>query len=181
MTLMDIIKGRYSVRRYLDKPVEREKLTLCLEAARLAPSACNAQPWRFIVVDEPALKEKLCQAAFSGIYRMDFAKRAPVIVAVVADQKSYASRAGSLVRNTSFYRIDLGIAGEHFVLQAAELGLGTCWIGWFDEGAVKRVLGIPRSKRVEYLLSLGYPDSSQAGREHGRKTLSEMSGWNGWK
>ncbi len=180
MTLMEIIGARRSVRRYLDKPVEREKIELCLEAARLAPSACNAQPWRFLVVDEPELRERFVNKVFGGIYRGDFARKAPVIVAVVADQRSLASRASGAARNVSFALLDLGIAGEHFVLQAAELGLGTCWIGWFNEAAAKRALGVPRGKKIVYLLSLGYP-AGESARPHPRKTMAEMATFNGWR
>ena len=181
MALMDIIRSRHSVRSYSDRPVEREKLLQCLEAARLAPSACNAQPWRFIVADDPAIKEKLAGAAFGGIYAMDFAKKAPVLVAIVADQHSIPSRAGGTIRRVDFSLLDLGIAGEHFVLQAHELGLGCCWIGWFDAVAAGKVLGVPRGKKVVYLLSVGYPAGEAAVPPHKRKAIEEMSGFNGWK
>jgi len=81
MNLPDLVKQRRSVRDFSDKPVEREKIMMCLEAARLAPSACNSQPWKFIVVDDPQIKQKLCNAAFSGVYTINsFCKKAPVIV-----------------------------------------------------------------------------------------------------
>jgi nitroreductase len=160
--------------------VEREKLLLCLEAARLAPSACNAQPWHFLVVDDPALKEKLADHAFSGLFAMKFAREAPVIVALVANQHSLPSRAGGAVRRVDFSLLDLGIAGEHFVLQAAELGLGTCWIGWFDERAARKILEVPRGKRIAYLISLGYPAEPAAVALHRRKPILQMSSFNRW-
>ena len=87
MALLDLIKRRKSIRDFLDRPVEREKIMTCLEAARLAPSACNSQPWRFIVVDDMQLKNKLCQATFSGIYSINsFCKKKPVIVVVISDR-----------------------------------------------------------------------------------------------
>ena len=182
MALLDLMQQRRSIRKYLDKPVERDKLNLCLEAAQLAPSACNAQPWKFIVVDDKALKDRLCETAFGGIYSLSsFAREAPVMVAAVADQASYASRVGSLIRNTRFYLIDLGIAGEHFVLQAQELGLGTCWIGWFNERAVKSVLKIPRGKRVAYLLSLGYYDETAMRRTHSRRPIEKIVAFNSYE
>ena len=145
MTLLDLVRHRKSVRNFLDRPVEREKIMMCLEAARLAPSACNSQPWRFIVVDDGQLKNRLCQAAFGGIYSINsFCKMAPVIVAVISEKGKFLARIGSMFRGTKFYLIDIGIACEHFVLQAEELGLGTCWIGWFNERAVKSVLNIPQ-------------------------------------
>ena len=181
MALIDLIKHRHSIRAYLDKPVGREKIMSCLEAARLAPSASNSQPSRFVVVDEPSLKNKFCDAAFSGLFSsMKFPRQAPVIVAAVADPPSARMRAGNLWLHTNFRLIDMGIAVEHFVLQADELGLGTCWIGLFDEGKVKRALGIPRDRKIVALLTLGYYVEALAKREHRRKTLEEMSSFNGW-
>jgi nitroreductase len=177
MALIDIIRSRHSVRHYLDKAVERDKIELCLEAARLAPSATNSQPWRFVVVDEPELKANLCERAFNGPFGMRFTRGAPVIVAAVMLPPPARLRAGNLIRHTNFNLIDMGIAGEHFVLQAEELGLGTCWIGLFDEGAVKKLLGIPHGHRVHYLFSLGYPADSPA-REHDRKPMAEAAGFN---
>jgi nitroreductase len=182
MPLLDLIRERRSVRRFDSRLVERAKLELCLEAARLAPSACNSQPWRLVVVDEYETKTRLASAAFSGIYSGSaFAGRAPVIVAAVADRAGLTSRTGSLVRNTSFHLIDMGICGEHFVLQAAELGMGTCWIGWFNERGVKSVLGIPVSRRVEYLLAVGYADGGVVPAARQRLALAEMSSFNAWR
>ena len=181
-SLIDLIRQRRSVRKYDSRSVERDKIELCLEAARLAPSASNSQPWKFVVVDEPLLKARLADTAFRGIYSLSqFAGSAPVIVVAVADRVGFASRAGGLGRNTSFYRLDMGIAGEHLVLQAAELGLGTCWIGWFNEGGVKSVLGIPGKRRVEYLISLGYPAGDIKTGAQKRVSMAEMSSFNGWR
>ena len=181
MALTDLIHHRHSIRGYLDKPVEREKIMACLEAARLAPSASNSQPWHFVVVDEPVLRGKLCDGAFSGIFsRMRFPREAPVIVAAVGSSPGLVQKAGNIVLRTNFSLVDMGIAGEHFVLQADELGLGTCWMGLFDEGKVKKILGIPRERKVVGLFTLGYFDEALAGRGHSRKTLEEMSSFNGW-
>jgi nitroreductase len=181
MALMDIIQRRHSVRHYLDKSVEREKIELCLEAARLAPSASNSQPWHFIVVDELALKEKLCEQAFSGVYRiMKFPREAPVIIAALVRPPSIGMRLGNLIRRTRYYLVDMGIAGEHFALQAAELGLGTCWIGLYQRSAVKKVLGIPRGYLVANLFTLGYYDESNDGRAHKRRSLAEITSFNGF-
>ena len=178
---MNVIRSRRSVRKYLDTPVEREKITQCLEAARLAPSACNAQPWKFIVVDDPVLKAELAGQAFSGLYTVTrFAAKAPVLIAIVSDP-DWLPKAGGAVRKTDFHLTDIGIAGEHFVLRATDLGLGTCWLGWFDEKKAARTLGVPAGKRVEIMLSLGYPLSNEAGEVTRRKSLEEMSSFNGWR
>ncbi len=181
MTLLDLIRHRRSVRDFLDEPVGRDKIILCLEAARLAPSACNSQPWKFIVVDDKDLKDELCRAAFGGIYSMmSFARKAPLIVAVVSENAKFLARIGSLLRDTRFYLIDIGIAAEHFVLQAEELGLSTCWIGWFNEGAVKSILKIPRDRRIEVLIAVGYRDDTKKGQPHKRDSLEEIISFNSY-
>lgn len=178
MSILEIIKRRVSVRDYLDRPVEREKIIRCLEAARLAPSACNAQPWKFIVVDEPDLKHRLCEIAFRGIYKMNaFVKKAAAIIVVVSQKEKFLAKLGGYLRNTRYYLIDLGIAGEHLILQAQELGLTTCWIGWFDEKAVKKVLDIPKNKKVDIMISVGYPKKEEFSSKE-RYPLEEISSFN---
>jgi len=175
---MDIIRSRRSIRRFLDRPVEREKILDCLEAARLAPSASNVQPWRFLVIDDPALKTTLCEKAFSGIYGMcGFAAQAPVVVALLARLDIVTNRMGRQIQGTQFYLIDLGIAGEHFVLQAEELGLATCWIGWFNRKKVRKTLGIPRKFKIVALIPLGYA-ASRPPSETRRKAMTEMAWFN---
>ncbi len=99
MNFLELVKKRQSVRNYLSKPVPREIIERCAEAARLAPSACNSQPWKFIVVDEPDKKMRLADAAFSGVYSVcKFVKRAPVIVVVVTEKMSYAARVGAFLK-----------------------------------------------------------------------------------
>ncbi len=173
----DLANKRASVRRYIDKGVSREDIRLCLEAARLAPSACNSQPWKFVVVDKRRLKDDLCEKAFSGIYKMNaFAKSAPVIVAVVSEKSTFFARIGGRFRGTQYCLMDVGMACEHFALQAAGLGMGTCHLGWFDEKAVKRVLGIPRKKKVDILISVGFFEGTP--RPKNRRPLEEISSYN---
>ena len=178
--LLEVFNKRRSVRAYKPDAVEKEKVDSCIEAARLAPSACNSQPWHFIIVNDPDLKSRLCEAAFSGVYSMNsFVKQAPVVLAIVSERKIFLNIVGKYLRNTDYYLTDIGIAGEHFCLQATYLGLGTCWLGWFNEKGVKKTLGIPSSKKVDYLISLGYPDDQQP--EKIRKTTSQMSSVNRYK
>ena len=181
MVLLDLLKHRKSVRGFLDKPVEREKIMMCLEAARVAPSACNSQPWKFIIVDDRELKNRLCDTAFSGIYSINsFCKTAPVVVAVVSEKSKFLARIGGVFRGTKYYLIDIGIACEHFVLEAEDLGLGTCWIGWFDEQAVKSILNVPRNKKIDILIALGYYDREKLGPEHGREPIDKMASFNSY-
>jgi nitroreductase len=175
--LLELAAARRSVRKYKPLPVEREKLDLCLEAARLAPSACNAQPYRFVVIDEPALKEKFCAAAFSGVYSAcRFAAAAPVLVAVVADTGKLTAWLGNQVQGTNFRLMDIGIAAEHFVLAAAEQGLGTCWLGWFGARPAAKALGLGSGKKIEILLSVGYPDEAPGPRP--RKAMADFAAYN---
>jgi len=181
MALLDLIKHRKSVRDFLDRPVEREKIMKCIEAARLAPSACNAQPWKFIVVDDRELKDKLCHAAFGGIYSLNsFCQKAPVIVVLVSERRRFLAAIGGMLRGTKYYLVDIGIAGEHFILQAEELGLGTCWIGWFNERAVKRILNIPRYKKIDILIALGYYHREKLPSEHTRRPIDKIASFNSY-
>jgi len=181
MAFLDLVKQRKSVRDFLDRPVEREKITACLEAARMSPSDCNSQPWKFIVIDDRDLKNELCEAAFSGIYSMNsFCKTAPVMVVVISERSKFLARIGQMLRGTKFYLIDIGIAGEHFVLQAEDLGLGTCWIAWFNERAVKSTLKIPQRKKVDILIALGYYDREKLGPEHGREPMDKIASFNSY-
>jgi nitroreductase len=158
MALMDTIEGRKSVRKYLDKPIERKKILRCIEAARLAPSAENVQPWRFVVLDDPELKTRFCREVTGGIYRPSrFIENAPVVVVILAKLDLIANVLGRSIQGTSYYLIDVGISGEHLVLQAQEVGIGTCWIGWFNAKRAKKVLNIPLRYKPVSLISMGYP------------------------
>lgn len=174
----ELVKNRRSIRRYLEKPVEREKIRICLEAARLAPSAENVQPWRFLVVDEPEVKARFAAEAFSGIYNFSrFAAKAPVLIIILARPDFVANRLGKQIQGVAFYLIDVGIAGEHLVLQAEEMGLGTCWIGWFSQRKTRRLFRIPRKYKIVCLLAMGYP-ASRPTREKKRRPLDEIAWFN---
>jgi nitroreductase len=176
--LQRIVRGRRSTRRYLPTPIEPEKLRACLEAARLAPSAHNVQPWRFVVVDEPALKDRLAEEAFSGIFSgSKFAAKAPLLLVLLAKRDFIAHHIGGRIQRIPYYYIDLGIAGEHIVLQAEELGLATCWMGWFNRRRVRRVLNVPRRFKVVAMMPLGYAEKRPA-REPPRKTFEEIVAFN---
>ncbi len=177
----DLVKKRRSIRRYVDKPVELEKIEQCIEAARLAPSAENVEPWRFIVLTDAKIKQSFCDAAFSGVYRFSqWAARAPAIIVILAKPDILANRIGRQIQGTNYYLIDIGIAGEHFVLQATELGLGTCWIGWFNAKKARKNLNIPASYKVVALISAGYPDGQHL-KDKERLQLSDIMWVNGFK
>jgi len=174
MNFSDLIQQRRSVRKYADRPVMRSDIDRCLEAARLAPSACNAQPWQFLVVDHPQTRDRLFNAAFSGIYRMNhFVAQAPVIIVVIRDQQNYTVKLGGMIRHLNYSLIDIGITCDHLTLQAAELGLGTCWIGWFNQKAVKKVLQLPKRHRIDILMTMGYP-VDETPKPKQRRNLDEI-------
>ena len=175
MTFLELVAKRESTRKYSSKPVPREIIDLCLEAARMAPSACNSQPWSFIVVDNETIKNEIVDKAMAGIYATNkFVKTAPVIIAVITEHSKYIARMGQLFRNLKYNLIDIGIACEHLTLQAAELGVGACWLGWFNERILKKILGLPRTAKVDVLISMGYPENETLpSRPKIRKSLDE--------
>ncbi len=171
---LELVNRRYSVRDFEERPVKREDIATCLEAARLAPSACNSQPWKFIIVDDVALKNTLCDCIFTGTYKLNrFAGKAPVLVVVVSLKGSFLTKIGGMIRDTKYYLIDIGIAVEHFILQATELGLGTCWIGWFNEKEAKRILKIPRNQKIDVVIPVGY--AAKPSHQKVRKSMEEMA------
>lgn len=174
MEFSELIKIRQSDRKYETRPVDKELVMKCIEAARLAPSACNSQPWKFVVVDDLVLLNEMADAA-QGMGMNKFSHEAPVIVAVVLEKMNLSASIGSVIKDKEYSLLDVGIAVEHFCLQAADLGLGTCIMGWFNEKKVRKMLGIGR-KRVPLLLTLGYPASET--RNKIRKPVEEMCSWN---
>jgi nitroreductase len=166
--MLQLITDRQSDRRYEARPVEKEKLERIIEAARMAPSANNAQPWKFIVVTDPEVIRKTAGDASSKALGMNaFVAQAPVQIVIVREKSDIQTKAASIVKKRDYSLIDIGIASENICLQAEAEGLGSCIIGWFDEKSLKKHLGIPSSRRVELIITLGYSASHQ--REKKRK------------
>lgn len=175
-----LVRSRASVRRYEERSISDADILAIVEAARQAPSADNAQPWRFVAVKSPAAREALSRACFSGIFfPTRFAARAPLLVALCAERAGLIE-AGKSIKDRAMYQLDCGIAGEHLVLQAAELGLGACWIGWFNRRAAHRALGVPWHVRVVALIAVGYPRAGASLRRKRRKPLSSMLWLDSW-
>ena len=170
MKIIEEISARRSIREYAPGPVEKEKLERILEAGRLAPTARNQQDWRILIVSEAALKDRLITEASP---HQPFLKGAPLILAACALNPDYIMRCGHPA-----FLIDLAIVLEHMALQAVREGLGTCWIGSFDEGKAKEVLGIPAPVRIVELMSLGYPARLPDARE--RKPAGDLFRWERW-
>lgn len=148
MNVIDAIQTRKSVRQFLSKPVEDDKLQLILSAGRLAPSASNRQEWRFVVVRDPETRQRLADAARG----QQFVGEAPVVLVACAATDNHVMPCG-----LPCFSIDVAIALDHITLAAVEQGLGTCWIGAFNQDQVKQILGIPDEIRVVELMPLGYP------------------------
>lgn len=169
MNVFDAIKTRRSIRSFLDKPIEEEKLLRVLEAGRLAPSAKNLQEWRFVVVRDKELRKKVASAANN----QHFLAEAPVIIVGCATVVDYIMTCGQYA-----YPIDLTISMDHMTLQAVEEGLGTCWIGAFKEDEVKKILQIPENIRIVQIFPLGYPKTIPPARH--RKKLEEIVCYDEW-
>lgn len=177
---LELVQSRQSVRKFdPERAVEKEKIERILEAARLAPSACNAQPWHFIVVDEPELKNKVADASSARLLGMNhFTKQAPVHIVVVEENVNLSSGIGGWVKDKHFAHIDVGIAAAHLTLAAVSEGLGSCILGWFDEKKMRELLHIPSSKRILLNVVIGY--SQQPLRTKKRKPLLEVATWNSY-
>lgn len=182
MTFLELVKKRQSVRRYLPDPVEAKKLQRCLEAARLAPSASNSQPWSFVVLTDPEIRDKVAAKTYDRVLTFNrFVQSAPALVVFVIEKPKLITQIGSSVKKLDYPLIDIGIAAEHFCLQAEEEGLGTCMLGWFRAKPIKEVLGIPRSKTIGLIVSVGYAPPGYRIREKTRKKFEEVVFYNTYK
>ena len=169
---LDILRQRNSCRSYLGKEVEEYKIENCLEAARLAPSACNKQPWRFKIVRDEAEKADICENGLLPGIPMPWLAEVPVIVVLCVEKSLITHTLAPLLSGIKYQLLDIGIAGEHFVLSAAVQGLGTCWIGWFKEKRIRTTLSLPRNLKIISLISLGYP--SEPSEQPCKKEISEI-------
>jgi nitroreductase len=169
MTVLEAIRKRYSCRAYQDKNIEKEKLSQILEAARLAPSAKNQQDWRFVVVTDKEKKHKLVEATNN----QTFIENAGAII-VACSVSSEVMRCGQAVGP-----IDVAIALEHICLQAAQLGLATCWIGSFYPDKVRPIVGIPQDVAIIELMALGYPADKQ--KEPKREPMEKIVCYEKWQ
>ncbi|MBB6217967.1 nitroreductase [Anaerosolibacter carboniphilus] len=175
------ISSRRSIRKYIDKPVEDEKIIEIIESARLAPSGSNTQPWHFIVVKSDLTRQKLAEVSNNQKWMIS----APVYVVCVADIRSRteADIAISLDENSPQNELkqiirDTSIAIEHLILSAENCGLGTCWVAWFTQEKIRPILNIPSDKYVVGIITLGYSDESPKARP--RKKLEQIIHYENW-
>jgi nitroreductase len=163
MDVFEAINKRRSIRKYKNIDIEIEKLDKILEAARISPSAANRQEWKFIVVKNQDTRNKLMGAA-NG---QKFVGEAPVTIVACSTESERVMPCGQHA-----YTVDLSIAVSFMILEATELGLGTCWLGAYDEKAVKTILDIPQEIRVPAMFTLGYAEENPGPRP--RKELEEV-------
>ena len=169
MDVIDAINRRYSVRSYQDKEIEEEKLVSLMEAARLAPSASNRQEWRFVAVRDSDTRKQLSEAASN----QGFVAEAPLVLACCAESDGHEMACGH-----QCFLIDIPIAVDHITLRAVELGLGSCWVGAFNQAKVKEILNIPDEIIVVELLAVGYPADSP--KEKRRLALEDIVKYEKW-
>lgn len=162
MDTLEAIAARRSIRKYQERDIETEKLEKVLQAARLAPSARNSQLWKFVVVKDETQRRKLAAATSAG-----FAAEAPVIIAGVSLDPERLMRC-----DVPAYAVDLAIAMTNITLAAQALGLGTCWIGAFDQQAAKKAIDVPEQYKIVQVMPLGYPAEHPDARM--RKSLAEI-------
>ena len=173
MNFDQILENRTSVRSFDSKPVNEKDLISIVEAARLAPSACNSQTWRFVAVTDREVINKICSEAMRPIVPNRWLEQAPLIIVGCSKIDIVANRIGTRVTGIEYYQIDLGIAMEHMVLKATDLGLGSCWIGWFKEDKIKEILEIPKRIKVSAMLAIGFPKDNHS-RKRKRKSIDKI-------
>ena len=173
MTLDEIIEQRRSVRSFESTPVDREDLLTICEAARLAPSACNSQTWRFISITDRSIIRQICREAMRPFIPNRWLEQVPLVIVGCSQLDIITNRVGAKISGIEYYQIDIGIAMEHMVLKATDLGLVTCWIGWFSEEKVKSILDIPNKIKVSALLAVGYPKDGAAAKRN-RKPMKQI-------
>lgn len=171
MRLKNLIESRYSVRAYLPNVVEREKIDYILECARLSPSACNFQPWRFYIITDPALKQKVEES-----YNREWFKSAPMHIIVCKDTSTSWKRTAT--DGKDFSDVDAAIAAEHICLAAAEQGLGTCWICNFNPNILNRALDLPPHIEAIAIVPIGYVNKEKSTNPSKvRKPLTDITEW----
>jgi nitroreductase len=168
----NLVLKRESCRDYSDTPVEQEKLTRIIETARLAPSACNSQPWSFVVANKPEVSAKIATCLQDGGMNR-FSDSCPAFIIVIEEKANLKSTIGGLVHNQHYAPIDLGIATAHLCLAATDLGLSTCIMGWINECKLKKMLSINQTKRIRLVVGVGYATTDDI-REKKRKTMTEI-------
>lgn len=171
---LDLVNKRESCRSFKDgETIEREKLINCIEAARLAPSACNSQPWSFVIVDKKDLLPEVANAT-QKIGMNKFTDKASAFIIVCREKATFTAKVGSVVQETAFQDIDLGIAVTHICYEATAQGLSTCILGMFDDKKIIKALNMPKNKKIKLVIAIGYSDKENL-RNKVRKNLDDIA------
>lgn len=168
---LELARRRQSCRAYADKPVEKEELLALAEAARLAPSACNSQPWTLVAATGESAKAVAGCVQQLGLNK--FAAQCPAFLVVVEEKAKLMQRVAETVASQHFAPIDIGLMTAHICLQATDRGLGTCVLGMFDDKGLRRALDIPDKKEIRLVIAVGYPADDKV-RPKVRRELDEI-------
>jgi len=169
----ELVKRRESCRNFdPNRPVEPEKLRRCAEAAWLAPSACNGQPWKYLIVTNPELAAKLCPL-MQGLGMNKFLNECPAFAVVVQEPTVIKVSASQRLKDQDFAPIDVAFSASQFCYAATEQGLSTCIIGWHNEPKIRELFGLAGNERVRMVLAVGYA-KTDALREKKRKPIDEV-------
>ncbi len=174
----EIIIKRRSVRAYEKEAVPNESLRQIIETARFAPSAHNTQPWRFVAVTDKQKVSMIFAKALGGIVSNSWGETAPAFIVACAKKSFLVHILAGGVKRIPYHYLDMGTAIEHILLKAAELGLGTCWIGWFNERAVRSIFSIPRALEIVSLIAIGYPSQQKEQQPRAKLKLDDILFWN---
>jgi len=180
MNFDELVIKRQSCRAYKDVPVEREKLIACVQAARMSPSACNSQPWSFIIVDDIETAKAVSGCLTDKILTINrFTEKCNAYIVIVEESANLSAKLGAKFKDQEYAQIDIGIAAQSLCLAATDQGLGNCIIGWFSEKKIKELLKIPKSRRVRLIIAIGYAQDERT-REKARKPFEETVHYNEW-
>ncbi|MBD3296429.1 MAG: NAD(P)H nitroreductase [Candidatus Omnitrophica bacterium] len=181
MDFLALARERRSVRAYSDRNVSLEDLEYCVKAAGYSPSACDSQPWRFIIVNDPRLVENISNACSGRALNINrFTREAKAFIVIVTEKPLPAAWLGGKIKKTDFRLVDTGIACAHLTLAACSRGLGSCVIGWFDKKKVKKALNIPAGKKVPLVLALGHPSENTCEKGKKIKEWKDLAGINSY-
>jgi len=175
MGVKEAIEKRKSIRKFKTREVPDKIIKEVIDAARRAPSGHNLQPWHFVVVKS---KKKLLRFKEQGVFNQEEMYKAPVVIVCCTDKESYSTRSIK-EHEVNMPLINLSLASAFLVLRATELGLGTCLVAWVDKEKIKKILDIPESKVIPYIIVMGYPDEKPKPR--GRKELDEIMSFEKFK
>ena len=179
MEFNEVVERRYSCRAYSDKKIKREDLEEIVRVATLAPSACNSQPWHFIIVDDEELIQEVAKATQKGGLGMinRFTPSVSAFIAVVKEKPKFSEKLAKVMTSRDYTPYDIGLCTAGIVYKATDLGIGSCILGWYDEDKVKQALNIPEDRAVDLIVALGYEESDSIPARR-RKDFSKVCSYN---